>query len=126
MERNTIQRRAIHKVLEDSGRPMGPNEIFNDARVIAPGLGIATVYRTIKRLVDEGWLVPVELPGEAPRYERSGQEHHHHFRCNACDRVYDMEGCPPSLKSLTPRGFQLESHEVVLYGRCASCANSSA
>lgn len=126
MERNTIQRRAIHKVLEDIGRPMGPNEIFQEAKAMAPGLGIATVYRTIKRLLEEGWLTAVELPGEAPRYERAGQEHHHHFRCNGCDRVYDLKGCPTSLQTLTPKGFQLESHEVVLYGRCATCAGAMA
>ena len=82
MERNTVQRRAIHKVLEQTGRPMGPPEIYEAAREHAPGLGIATVYRTIKRLLDDGFLSQVELPGEAPRYEMAGKGHHHHFRCS--------------------------------------------
>ena len=76
MERNTVQRRAIHLVLEQSGRPMGPVEMFEAAKAHAPGLGIATVYRTIKRLLDEGYLQQVDLPGEAPRYETAGRPHH--------------------------------------------------
>ena len=87
-----------------------------------PGLGIATVYRTLKSWLEEGSLVQVDLPGEPPRYEATGKQHHHHFHCRACDRVYELEGCPDGLKSLTPAGFSLESHEVVLYGRCATCA----
>ncbi len=121
MERNTVQRRAIHKVLEQAGRPMGPPEIYEAARAHAPGLGIATVYRTIKRLIDDGFLTPVELPGEAPRYELSGKDHHHHFRCTNCNRVFDLEGCPGAFKQILPKGFSLEGHEIFLFGRCQEC-----
>ena len=39
-----------------------------------------------------------------------------------CTRVFEIHGCPGDLRELTPAGFQLESHEVVLYGLCARCA----
>ena len=32
MERDTIQRRAIHRVFEETGRPLGPPEVFEAAR----------------------------------------------------------------------------------------------
>ena len=124
MERTTAQRKAIHTVLEGAGRPMSPPEIFEAARTIAPGLGMATVYRTIKRMLDEGALTQVELPGEAPRYERAGMDHHHHFRCNACNKVFDLFGCGHVFEKCTPAGFALESHEVFLFGRCESCATA--
>ena len=124
MERTTAQRKAIHHVLEESGRPLSPPEIFNAARGLAPGLGMATVYRTIKRLLDDGNISQVELPGEAPRYERSGMRHHHHFRCNACNKVYDLVGCSGEFTDGTPKGFAVESHEVYLFGRCEACATA--
>ena len=123
MKRDTRQRQAIRRVLEEAGRPLGPNEVLEAARVHHPGIGIATVYRTLKAMVEEGALAQVELPGEPPRYEINGRHHHHHFHCRACDRVYELEGCPEGLRGLTPEGFSLESHEVVLYGRCAACAS---
>ena len=92
------------------------------ADALSPGLGIATVYRTLKSGVEGGWLQPVDLPGEPPRYEPTGKQHHHHFHCRSCDRVYEIEGCPDGLRNLTPPGFALEAHEIVLYGRCADCA----
>ncbi|MCE2901815.1 MAG: Fur family transcriptional regulator [Gemmatimonas sp.] len=122
MERNTRQRDAIRQVFEETPRPLGPHEVLEAGRGQVAKLGIATVYRTINSLVDSGWLVPVELPGEAPRYERAGSAHHHHFSCRACNRVFEIHGCPGDLRDLTPSGFRLESHEVVLYGLCALCA----
>lgn len=122
MERNTKQRDAIRQVFERTARPLGPNEVLEAGRRHVVGLGIATVYRTINSLVEGGWLVPVELPGESPRYERAGAAHHHHFQCRGCDRVFEIDGCPGDLCTLTPKGFLLERHEVVLYGLCATCA----
>jgi len=121
-KRDTQQRRAIRSALEETGRPMGPRELLDAAQQHHPGLGIATVYRTLKSWVEEGGLSQVDLPGEPPRYELTGKEHHHHFHCRECDRVYELEGCPEGLRNLTPAGFALESHEVVLYGVCAACA----
>jgi len=125
MERNTRQRDAIRQVFVEMPRPLGPNEVLEAGRAHVSKLGIATVYRTINTLVDEGWLVPVELPGEPPRDELAGAAHHHHFQCRHCARVFEIYGCPGDFSELTPAGFQLESHEVVLYGRCALCNEDS-
>lgn len=122
MERKTRQRDAIRDAFEASGRPLSTQEAHALAAREVEGLGIATVYRNIRSLVEEGWLHTVELPGEPARYERAGLEHHHHFRCRLCERVFDIEGCPGALKSLLPRGFRLEGHEVLLYGICPDCA----
>jgi Fur family transcriptional regulator, ferric uptake regulator len=122
-KRDTQQRRAIRAAIDDANRPLSPREVLDSARRGSPGLGIATVYRTLKTWVEEGGLTQVDLPGEPPRYEVTGKQHHHHFHCRSCDRVYELQGCPEGLRALTPPGFSLESHEVVLYGRCAECAS---
>jgi Fur family ferric uptake transcriptional regulator len=79
----TQQRAAIRAALDAA------------ARGAVPRRGVATVYRTIRTLLDAGEAVAVELPGEPARYETAGRTHHHHFRCRACDRVYDVPGSPP-------------------------------
>ncbi|MBM4188785.1 MAG: transcriptional repressor [Gemmatimonadetes bacterium] len=122
MERNTRQRAAIRAAFSRARRPLGPTEVLELARQDVDGLGIATVYRTIKSLVDDGWLTAVGLPGEPDRYEPAGLAHHHHFRCKSCDRVFDLEGCVEGLKKLVPKSFQLEGHELILVGRCKQCA----
>ena len=86
--RDTPQRRALRAALERADRPLSPAEALDAARRDAPGLGIATVYRNLRALVEEGWLDEVALPGAPSRYEVAGKHHHHHFRCRVCDRVY--------------------------------------
>jgi Fur family ferric uptake transcriptional regulator len=122
IQRETRQRRAIRKTFEEAGHPLSPKELLDAARSQVDGLGIATIYRNLKSLQDDGWIVSVDLPGEPSRYEIAGKDHHHHFHCRSCDRVYEVEGCPGNLRSVTPDGFHLESHEFVLYGLCEGCA----
>lgn len=121
MSRDTSQRRAIRTALEAAGQPLTPQEILKAAKKEEPRLGIATVYRALKGLRGERELVPVELPGQAPRYELGDKSHHHHFSCRRCGRVFEIEACSDALKKLTPRGFILQDHNVTLYGLCPAC-----
>lgn len=121
MQRETRQRKAIRKVFLDSSRPLSPDEVLDKGQIEVPGLGIATVYRNVKLLAEEGWLTEVELPGSGARYELSERPHHHHFVCRECDQAFDVHGCPPKVEELAPQGFVVEDHEVILYGRCPSC-----
>lgn len=121
MERHTRQRAAIRAVLEAAGRPLLPLEVLEAAQSEVPGLGLATVYRNLKAMVEDGTLRAVHLPGENPRFEPAGYGHHHHFQCTRCGRVYDLDACPGDLTQLAPRGFTVEEHELTLYGRCEEC-----
>lgn len=119
--RNTRQREAVREAIERAGAPVSAQEILGLAGQHSQGLGLATVYRTLKLLIDAGEITGVVIPGEAPRYEASGKAHHHHFHCRGCGRVYELEGCCGHFAELTPAGFKLESHELTLVGRCREC-----
>ena len=51
MTRKTRQRDAIQAVMENAARPLGPEEIHLAAKRLVPSLGLATVYRRLKKLV---------------------------------------------------------------------------
>jgi len=120
-QRNTRQRAAIRKAFERADRPLSPQQVLDAAQADVDGVGIATVYRNIKALLEEEWLVAVELPGSATVYERSGKAHHHHFHCEECGRVFELTGCLPNINRLAGRKFSVARHELVLYGMCADC-----
>lgn len=122
MQRRTRQRDAIRSAIEAAGRPLTPAEVHEAAQTEAPTLGLATVYRALRALEEAGEISAVEVPGEPPRYERSDLGHHHHFQCTVCGRMFDLEGCPGNLGRLAPKGFVVERHEIMLFGRCAQCA----
>lgn len=119
--RNTSQRRAIREVFESSDRPLSTEEVLAAAQKHKPTLGIATVYRTLKMLIDEGWLKTVVLPGMPPRYERAGKSPHHHFYCSSCGRAFEVPCCGALLDTVVPDGFTVRSHDLVLYGACDQC-----
>lgn len=116
--RETRQRVAIKRALEQNGRPLSPKEIQNLASAAVPHLGIATVYRNLKTLVEQGELVTVPLPGQPDRYGLPGQATRALFHCRKTDAVYylDTEAIglrPPTL----PEGFEADDWLVVIDGR---------
>ncbi|MGF1471027.1 MAG: Fur family transcriptional regulator [Rubrobacteraceae bacterium] len=121
--RNTRQRHAILKNIQEADGPLSVAQIHERAGRDIPGLGIATVYRAVKALKEGGELVPVHLPGEEPRYEPAGRGHHHHFRCRECDQTFDLDICPVGIPTGTtlPGGYRVEDHNLTLYGRCSGC-----
>jgi Fur family ferric uptake transcriptional regulator len=120
--RETGQRRAIRRAVERADGPLSVQDVLDAAQAEVPGLGIATVYRNLKTMVEEGFLAPIEIPGEPARYEPADKHHHHHFRCRTCDRVFDISGCSSRIDATVPPAFQVEEHVLVLYGRCPDCA----
>jgi Fur family ferric uptake transcriptional regulator len=121
--RQTKQRNTIIKALLSAEGPLTIDEIHERASAKVSGLGIATVYRTIKALKEKEQVAVVELPGEEPRYEPVGRGHHHHFRCLSCDQTFDLEICPVGIPQGTtlPGGYKVEDHSLTLYGRCHVC-----
>ncbi len=121
IERTTKQKRAIRSAFESEGRPLSTSEAFEAAQNIIDGLGIATVYRSIRSLLDDGWLTPIDVPGKGILYELAGKEHHHHFSCTTCHRVFELDGCEADVIVPLPRGFSASGHDVTIFGRCAEC-----
>jgi Fur family ferric uptake transcriptional regulator len=119
--RTTRQRSAIRDILETATHPLSVSELHEMASRDVSKLGIATVYRSIASLIEEGSLSVVDIAGEPPRYEMGGKKHHHHFHCTRCRRVYDIAGCVGDPSRLAPPRFRVASHDVTLAGTCASC-----
>ena len=124
MVRNTQQGNAIRQVLKKAGRPLSAQEVLNLAQKKVLGLGIATVYRNLKSLQEDGSVVAVELPGQSPRWELAPEKHHHHFLCNTCDKLYEINACPSDLQNLLPEGYTLEEHDILLRGLCDNCSRN--
>ncbi len=123
-QRQSRQRDTILQAIGEADGPLLAQTIHEQAKRRVPNLGIATVYRTIKLLLEHQRIQPVVLSDGQTRYELVGLGHHHHFRCRVCERVYDLPGCMLSISdgAQLPGGFQVEAHEVTLIGVCPGCA----
>ena len=121
--RLTPQRQAVLDVIAERDGSFTAVDLFETARRRNPKLGLATVYRTVELLRRTGSVR--SLAGDArPAYVRCDPGHHHHLICLTCGAVAETELCgAPSPAELKRRyGFRAETHELDVYGTCASCA----
>jgi len=121
MQRITKQRTAILRCLSEKGRPLSIEEIQAYAAIEIPQINLSTVYRTIKKLIQEGKIDLIELPGEKSCYEIHQKEHHHYFLCDSCNKTYFINKCPRGLSEIVPKGFHLLGHSITLNGFCQEC-----
>lgn len=121
MERITKQRTAILKCLSEKERPLSIEEILAYSAIEIPQINLSTVYRTIKKLLDEEKIVSVQLPGDKTCYEIIQKEHHHYFLCDNCSKIYFIKHCPKGLSDIVPTGFHLLGHSITLNGFCLEC-----
>lgn len=91
------------------------------AKEAVPNLGMATVYRTLNHMLEDGVLKIVDIPGQSSRYEKAGKEHHHHFHCTSCNRVFDLQAPPLPSDIEIPEGYVVKSHDITLSGTCSDC-----
>ena len=70
MKRLTRQRTEILRVIDEAKRPLSPQEILEAGRTAIPSLSIATIYRNLRDLQQDGMIQAVALPGDSPRYTR--------------------------------------------------------
>ncbi|MEM9444245.1 MAG: transcriptional repressor [Verrucomicrobiota bacterium] len=125
MERKTRQQEAISLVLKESDMPLTPQEVLLRAKKHVSNIGIATVYRGLKRLLELNLVALVEIPGTPPHYESTEKRHHHHFVCRSCEKIFDIDGCIDGVDNIAPKNFKVDSHEITLYGICVKCLPDS-
>ena len=121
--RSTSQRLAVLRAVEEASGSFTVAELHDSARRYQPKLGLATTYRTVELLREQGALHP--LLGDArPAYVRCGPDHHHHLVCTECGGVEETALCAaPSEDELRRRhGFRIATHELDIYGTCKRCA----
>ncbi len=103
--------------------------IYEGIRTEYPGIGMATVYRTVDLLVDIGLLRALVLKNNRVRYElnRPG-DHHHHLVCTACGEITEFGSCNfklicEEIEDVTR--FRIEEHALEAYGHCPGCLTES-
>jgi Fur family ferric uptake transcriptional regulator len=88
----------------------------------APSL--ATVYRTLQGLAEEGSVDSVNRNGEA-LYRLCGSAHHHHLVCVDCAATVELDGDEIenwAARNANEHGFTVTTHIAEIYGRCETCS----
>ncbi len=120
--RSTPQRYAVMAFLMEHNRHPTAAEIFEGVNRLDPRSSRATTYNNLRDLVQAGLVREVAVEGRAARFDAKGMRHHH-FICDRCGNVEDMEWYEvrgPAASSLGKR--MLRECELILRGLCSKCA----
>ena len=120
--RCTPQRYAVMKFLMGQTSHPTAAEIFEAVNRVDPCSSRATTYNNLRDLVEVGLVREVAVEGRAARFDAKGVRHHH-FICDRCGNVEDMEWFEvprPASRSLGKR--ILRECELIFRGLCKKCA----
>jgi len=89
-----------------------------------PSIGIATVYRTVNLLVEEGSITRTVTDSGVARFEVTPKSHHDHLSCVRCGKIVEFEN--DQIEKLQEKiarenGFKLTDHRMELFGECKDC-----
>ncbi|MBT3181241.1 MAG: transcriptional repressor [Deltaproteobacteria bacterium] len=112
--RMTKQKRVIVEELAGMRTHPTANEVYQLVRSRLPKISLATVYRNLEQLSEDGSIRRIDICGSQRRFDPI-VEPHHHMRCNICKSVYDLpvqkleelEGCMGKCGEYTLTGYNL-------------------
>ncbi len=118
--RSTAPRRAIIEILDGKLEGFTAEEISGEL----PGVGRATIFRTIKLLMEAGVVCRLNLLDGAPKYSLSRVEHHHHTVCVRCGivgefRATTVERLMRAIGNDIPG--EIVGHRIEFYITCERC-----
>ncbi len=122
--RKTEQRAAIVDALRKHDRAMTAQELHD----LLDSVGLATVYRNLGRLAEDGEIDAIRRPNGETAYRACTAGHHHHLICRKCGLVVELHDCSLDdwgRKIADKHGFVGVEHQAELLGTCEKCANRS-
>ena len=121
--RITPQRRAVAEALAGEHVHLTAEQVYMGARAIVPEISRATVYNTLRELVEMHEVAEVPSAGGPTRYDPNAVRFHHHLRCLGCGELLDVYGAEPALPRLSDdHGYVLTGASITFHGYCRRCA----
>lgn len=126
----TYQRELILKTLYENEGHYSPEDIFLIIQKENPNIkiGIATIYRTLALLEEEGLADSLMMEKGSKKYELGLKKHHDHFICTECGKIiefYDDVIEKRQEEVAQKYGFEMRSHSMKIVGICKECQAKS-
>jgi Fur family ferric uptake transcriptional regulator len=121
----TSQRDTILDIFTRAREHLSAEELYVRVKKSHPGIGYATVYRTLKLLADAGLAQERRFDDGFTRYEHTTPEaHHDHLICTKCGTILEFEN--ERIEALQQdvarkNHFKVLDHKLELYGLCVAC-----
>lgn len=124
---NSEKRNAILSALKNTTSHPSAEWIFEKVKEDCPGIGIATVYRNLKILLEQNQIFKVDVGDGLDHYDAQIEIPHDHTYCTVCGAIGDIEASSVSgFEKIAKDEFSVEAYSLVLYGKCRKCKQEEA
>jgi Fur family transcriptional regulator, ferric uptake regulator len=121
----TVQQDQIRQALAEAGTFLSAQDLHARLRSAGHRIGLATVYRTLHGLADEGAVDAMRAWDRHSLYRACGcKEPHHHLLCRSCGRTVEVAARVLdewAAGAGAEHGFTEVTPIVELFGTCADC-----
>lgn len=128
--RTTRQRVAINELFDTEDSFLTAQQVHDELVQRGVKVGLATVYRNLQTMGEEGELDAIRAEDGEMAYRRCSPVHHHHLVCRQCGKVVEIgqeETIEDWAREIGSRyGFTETGHELELFGLCAECSGQKA
>lgn len=124
MDRNTRQKALILETVKNNRIHPTIYQIYDLVQKQDPSIGQATVYRNIKKFVEQGKIFVVKTKKGIDRYDYYNQ--HIHFECLSCSEITDIfdDNLFKELKNkYEDSGKIVINYNLSIDGYCEQCKN---
>jgi Fur family ferric uptake transcriptional regulator len=128
MKRQTWQREAVRAALGGSEGFVSAQALHSALRDRGSAIGLATVYRALNDLADEGEADSLQQEGESLYRACTPGTHHHHLICRNCGLTVEIEADAVETwaqQVAAQHGFTQPHHIVDVFGLCADCTKAA-
>lgn len=120
--KSSKNRDAILAVLRGTTTHPSADWIFEKVRESNPNIGIATVYRNLKTLLEQNEIFKVDVGDGLDHYDAQIAVRHDHTYCTSCGAIGDIDAISASsLEQFAKDKFSVEAYSLVLFGKCEKC-----
>jgi Fur family ferric uptake transcriptional regulator len=118
----TLPRVKILEILAGSyGRHLSAEDIYRALLDQSEDIGLATVYRVLTQFEAAALVKRHHFEGGTAVFELNEGAHHDHIVCLDCGHVEEFmdSGIEQRQTNVAQKlGFEIEEHNLILYGRC--------
>jgi len=122
----TRQRERIVRAFFTADQHVSAEELHRRLKSERCGVGLVTVYRTLKLLREAGLAAGRQFGDTYTRFDPNAADRpHDHLICTRCGKIQEFEdpGLPSLRRKVARRlGFTVTEHKLELYGICRECA----
>ena len=122
--RKTPQRAAIAAHIATLPGFVSAQQLHEELARSGSRIGLATVYRNLQSLADDGALDVVYSEGQNLYRSCATHEHHPHLVCRVCGNAVEVSGAGVEKWArdvAAEAGYSDVSHTLELYGVCTNC-----